>query len=65
MTKPTRVALDPFGDQDVTTQLDSWAAALEMAVATLNRTLIEVKKFSGKELSDDERDGTAAGDGRS
>jgi hypothetical protein len=49
---------DPYGEQDVSRRLDSWAAALEMAVATLNRTLAEVKTYSGKE-SDERYDGPA------
>lgn len=43
MTKLDRV--NPFAEQDVTQQLDSWSAALEMAVATLNQTLAELKAF--------------------
>lgn len=51
MSKLDRV--NPFVDQDVSSQLDSWAAALEMAVATLNQTLAEVKIFKEKGAGDD------------
>lgn len=60
MSKMGRV--NPFVDQDVTSQLDSWAAALEMAVATLNQTLEEVKVFKEKGAGD-ARDGAAESDG--
>lgn len=51
-------AQDPYSEQEISRQLDSWAAALEMAVATLNQTLVEVKGFNGKE-ADERDDGTA------
>lgn len=50
MTKFDRV--NPFADQDVTQQLDSWAAALEMAVAALNQTLAEVRLYQEKGVAD-------------
>jgi hypothetical protein len=59
VSKLSRV--NPFVDQDVTSQLDSWAAALEMAVATLNQTLEEVKTFKEKGAGD-ARDRTAEAD---
>ncbi len=51
MTKFDRV--NPFADQGVSQQLDSWAAALEMAVATLNQTLAEVRLYQEKGVADD------------
>lgn len=44
--------VNPFSEQGVTDQLDSWAAALEMAVATLNQTLTEFRAFQEKGGSD-------------
>jgi hypothetical protein len=56
--------INPFGDRGVTEQLDAWAAALEMAVSTLNRTLAEFKEFQkkgGPDVGPEAR--RAAGDG--
>lgn len=50
----SRQSPNPFGEQDVTKQLDSWAAALEMAVAKLTETLIEVKAFQERKGTDDD-----------
>lgn len=64
--------VDPFGEQDISQQLDSWAAAVEMAVATLNQTLIEVRAFQKQkgdghdgsaEPAGDSDDGHGRGDG--
>lgn len=64
MTKLERV--NPFADQGVSEQLDSWAAALEMAVATLNQTLAEVRQYQEKGVADDrpEEDDATGDEGR-
>jgi hypothetical protein len=40
---------NPFRDRNVSEQLRAWSAAVELAVATLNRTLVEFKEFQEKE----------------
>lgn len=52
--------VSPAADRRVTEQLDAWVCALEMAVATLNQTLTEVKEFQTKG-GPDGGDDTAAG----
>jgi hypothetical protein len=37
--------VNPFRDRTVSDQLGAWAAAVEIAVATLNQTLAEFKEF--------------------
>jgi hypothetical protein len=44
---------NPFGEKGVTEQLDSWASALEMAVAKLTQTLTEVRSLREKGTEDD------------
>jgi hypothetical protein len=44
--------VNPFRDRNVSEQLDAWSAAVEMAVATLNKTLAEFKEFQEEGKSD-------------
>jgi hypothetical protein len=54
--------VDPFEGQDAAQQLDSWVAALEMTVATLNKTLADFKEFQRKGDQDVEPGEPAADD---
>lgn len=63
MSKLDRI--NPFSEQSITDQLDSWASALEMAVATLNRTLAQIEQFRKGEEDDQQppgRTGAIGGD---
>lgn len=52
--------INPFRDRNVSDQLGAWAAAVEMAVATLNKTLAEFKEFQEKGDPDVGDDGPTA-----
>jgi hypothetical protein len=44
--------VNPFRDRNVADQLSAWSAAVEMAVATLNQTLTELKGYQQEGESD-------------
>lgn len=55
MSKLDRI--NPFSEQSITDQLDSWASALEMAVATLNCTLAQIEQFRRGDEDDQQQPG--------